>query len=84
LDTADLDFGIYRLLAARRQEVERFINEELPASVEAAFGDLLGAECKGIVERIQECKASIILEAEDEKAVLPDGTVNPNSWSAKK
>ena len=63
LDTADLDFGIYRLFAARRQEVERFINEELPASVDAAFADLLGEEFKGAAERLQELKASIVAEA---------------------
>ncbi|MCF8142445.1 MAG: hypothetical protein K9N21_00855 [Deltaproteobacteria bacterium] len=40
LDTADLDFAIYRLFAARREEVERFIDKELPASVDAAFSDL--------------------------------------------
>ena len=77
LDTADLDFGIYRLFAARREEVERFINEELPASVDAAFADLLGEEYKGASERLQELKASIISEVEDAKAILPDGTVKP-------
>ncbi|MEW6669767.1 MAG: hypothetical protein AB1512_31545 [Thermodesulfobacteriota bacterium] len=77
LDTADLDFGIYRLFAARRQEVEKFIAEELPASVDAVFADLLGAEFKGAAERLQELKASIVSEAEDEKAILPEGSVKP-------
>lgn len=37
LDTADFDFEIYRLLAARREEVKRLIKKELPASVDADF-----------------------------------------------
>ena len=77
LDTADLDVGIYRLFAARREEVERFIDEELPVSVDAAFSDLLGEEGKGAAERLQELTAQIVSEAEDEQAILPDGCINP-------
>jgi adenine-specific DNA-methyltransferase len=29
-DLSDLDFGIYRLLRLKRDEVEAFINEQLP------------------------------------------------------
>jgi len=32
---AELDFGIYRILGQRRGEVEKFIDEELVASIEA-------------------------------------------------
>ena len=77
LDTADLDFGIYRLFAARREEVERFINQELPASVDAAFADLLDEESKGAEERLQELTNEIVSEAEDQEAILPDGTIKP-------
>lgn len=37
LDDADLDFGIYRILRLRRQEVERFIEQDLVQRVERAF-----------------------------------------------
>ena len=34
-DCADLDFGIYRIMNHKRDAVERFITEQLPASVAA-------------------------------------------------
>ncbi|MFO7600295.1 MAG: hypothetical protein R6X27_10870 [Candidatus Desulfacyla sp.] len=77
LDTADLDFGIYRLFAARREEVERFIEKELPASVDAAFADLLDQEGKGASERLRELKTQIVSETEDDQAILPDGRIKP-------
>ncbi len=36
-DCADLDFGIYRIMNHKRNAVERFISEQLPASVAAAL-----------------------------------------------
>ena len=45
-DTADLDFGIYRLFSARREEVEKFIDEELPQQVESAFGRRRESRCR--------------------------------------
>ena len=36
-DCADLDFGIYRIMNHKRDAVERFISEQLPASVAAAL-----------------------------------------------
>ena len=32
-DCADLDFGIYRIMNHKRDAVERFINEQLPATI---------------------------------------------------
>lgn len=37
LDLSDLDFGIYRLLRLKRDEVEAFLDEQLPTSVAEAF-----------------------------------------------
>ena len=34
-DCADLDFGIYRIMNHKRDVVERFITEKLPANIEA-------------------------------------------------
>ncbi len=34
LDLADLDFGVYRVMAHRRQEIERFFDETLPRRIE--------------------------------------------------
>jgi adenine-specific DNA-methyltransferase len=32
-DQADLDFGIYRIMRMKRDEINRFIEEELPAQI---------------------------------------------------
>ena len=34
LDKSDLDFGIYRIMNIRKNEIEKFLNEDLPKKVE--------------------------------------------------
>jgi adenine-specific DNA-methyltransferase len=36
-ESSDLDFGIYRILNYKRDEVEKFINQKLPQIIEDAF-----------------------------------------------
>ena len=38
LDQADLDFGIYRIMNQKRDEVVRFLQKDLLPQVKAAFG----------------------------------------------
>ena len=44
LDTADLDFGLYRLFRLKRAEVEAFLDKQLPAEVDRAFETVTGEE----------------------------------------
>src|SRR5262249_1957109 len=37
LDSADLDFGIYRIMNAKRSEIERFLDKDLLPQVKEAF-----------------------------------------------
>jgi len=37
LEFADLDFGLYRLLHLKRNEVEAFLTDQLPRKVRDAF-----------------------------------------------
>ena len=39
LDQADLDFGIYRIMNARRDEITRFLERDLLPQVQKAFGE---------------------------------------------
>ena len=39
LDQADLDFGIYRIMNARRDEINRFLERDLLPQVREAFGE---------------------------------------------
>jgi hypothetical protein len=43
-DSADLDFGIYRIMNAKRSEVERFIEEDLLDAVEQGLAHLQAGE----------------------------------------
>lgn len=39
INRADLDFGIYRILNSRSQEIERYLSHTLPQAVKQALGD---------------------------------------------
>ena len=54
-DHAELDFGIYRIMNARRKEIERFINDDLLPQVRAVLS-------------AYECESRSVLQAELEKA----------------
>jgi adenine-specific DNA-methyltransferase len=55
IEAADLDFGIYRIMNAKREEITRFLNDELLPQVR---------ECLGLYER----ESRAVLQAELEKA----------------
>ncbi len=71
LEFADLDFGLYRLLHLKRDEIEAFLTKQLPQSVQDAFGTLVGeeraaleAELSRLVEIIKdEVGADAILDS---------------------
>ncbi len=50
LNQADLDFGIYRIMNQKRQEINRFLNDDLVPQVEAAFAQA-GGDKKALLER---------------------------------
>lgn len=54
LDVADLDFGLYRLFRLKRDEVEAFLNRQLPAEVEWAFAAVAGAEREALQKRVDD------------------------------
>ena len=75
-DLADLDFGIYRLFRLKKDELDKFINEQIPQAAEKAFADLaegdtgkLKAEGADLAQKIRE-----ELELD---AILDDGSLNP-------
>jgi len=46
-DAAELDFGIYRIMGERREEIEKYVNSRLPEVVEAALGSGAAARNAG-------------------------------------
>ena len=59
VDAADLDFGVYRIINYRRDQLQNFIDEELPTIVNAALdlkdgSDTAGKEIESLREQIPE------------------------------
>ncbi|MGM0575291.1 MAG: site-specific DNA-methyltransferase [Myxococcota bacterium] len=74
LDLSDLDFGIYKLLRLEREEIERFLGEQLPDSVEKAFQASAGKEREGLVAEVERL-AGELREQVGPDALAADGSV---------
>ena len=54
LDQADLDFGIYRIMNQKRDEITRFLDTELLPQVKMAFEQYHPADKKVLEEKLQQ------------------------------
>ncbi len=75
-DMADLDFGLYRLLRLKREEIEFFITEQLRDEIQAAFGSVNEEERDRLRESLKELAEKISDEISD-KAIRKDGSPDP-------
>lgn len=82
LDVADLDFGLYRLFHLKRDEVEAFLNKQLPAEVVRAFDAAAGAEREALQKRVDDL-ARRARESVADDAILPSGEPNSAHAAAK-
>ena len=58
-EASDLDFGIYRILNYKRNQIEKFIEEELKNKVETAFAKHKDERLTGINKRFEEAKDKV-------------------------
>ena len=68
-DGADLDFGIYRIINYRREQIENFIHEELPAIVNDALdansdAESARQEIETLTQRIVQTLGGNVLDAD--------------------
>lgn len=82
LDVADLDFGLYRLFRLKRDEVEAFLNKQLPAEVDRAFEAAAGAEREALQKRVDDLAERARASVADD-AILPSGEPKPAHAAAK-
>jgi len=75
-DYADLDFGIYRLLRLKRDEVEAFLTEQLPRRVDEVFKDAAG-DVHAQLERQLAGLAERVRQEIDADALTPTGEIKP-------
>lgn len=54
LDQSDLDFGIYRIMNYKRNEIEKFLNEDLLPQVKSELEKYMSVEQKGIEKELKE------------------------------
>jgi adenine-specific DNA-methyltransferase len=74
-DFADLDTGIYRLFRLREKELRRFIEDVLPAEVDAAFGADTSGQRQLAQEKVDELADRLREELADD-AVQPNGNLS--------
>lgn len=74
LDQADLDFGIYRIMNAKRTEISRFLNSELLPQVKEILG---GVETAGLETQLAQA-------VEQAKAIGIDPEIAPKVQQIKK
>lgn len=59
IDSPDLDFGVYRILNQKRDEILRFMNEDLINAVDAEFGKYDDETRTQIVDEIKALERTI-------------------------
>jgi len=76
-EASDLDFGIYRILNYKREQIRDFIENRLKDIVESSFEKHKGALAENIGERFNRVKENVE-KALGKNAILPTGDLNPN------
>ena len=71
-ELSDLDFGIYRLFRLKKDELDKFINDQIPQAAAKAFGGITAADRSAIVLYYEEVKAQVVEE-------FGDGALDKNS-----
>jgi len=71
---ADLDFGIYRIMNQKRDEINRFIDEKLLTIIDSALLDFSSANKEEAEAELEELKKKVC-ETIAEDAILPNGDV---------
>jgi adenine-specific DNA-methyltransferase len=73
-DVADLDFGVYRILNEKRDDIERFIEEDLVEGVREELRAYEEGQAEALREEVEEAKQTV-QETLSEYAIQSDGTV---------
>jgi len=75
-DQADLDFGIYRIMRMKHDEINKFIEEDLPIQITKGLKELaelnVSSEIIKIDEQIADAKANTVFSDLTKTAVLAD------------
>jgi adenine-specific DNA-methyltransferase len=59
LDQADLDFGIYRIMNQKREEIEQFLGRDLLPQVKTAFAQFEGEDLQAVRDELDKLKKTL-------------------------
>lgn len=59
MDQADLDFGIYRIMNYKREEIEKFLNEDLLPQVSKQLEKYISVKQKNLKEELEDLKKTL-------------------------
>jgi len=74
-DVADLDFGIYRVLNEKRDDIERFIDEELVEAVHEELAAYETGQVEALEQEVEEAAQNVRANL-SEDAIQPDGSLS--------
>jgi len=75
-DSSELDFGIYRILKYKREQVEKFINQDLPAIIEKEFEKHKEENIERLKDEFDKIKNDLI-NSLGKNALTPTGEIKP-------
>jgi len=74
-ETSDLDFGIYRILNYKREQIKKFVDKDLINKVEFAFEKHKSETLKDINQRFEDAKQKVI-QSLGQDAFTPTGELD--------
>jgi len=69
-ESADLDFGIYRIMNKKRDVIEKFIEKDLIAAVDAEFGKVSNADKAQLLTEVEALAGKLGIGVDDDPATL--------------
>jgi adenine-specific DNA-methyltransferase len=72
MDRADLDFGFYRIMHTKAEQVQEFIEKDLLQTVKMAFGEQSGQNSRKLLEKASQK----VIQTLGEDALDADGNLN--------
>lgn len=69
-ESADLDFGIYRIMNKKRDVIEKFIEKDLIAAVDAEFGKVSHADKAQLLTEVEALAGKLGIGVDDDSAAL--------------
>ncbi|WP_051168077.1 DNA methyltransferase [Marinospirillum minutulum] len=75
LDQPELDFGLYRIMHARKDDINRFIEQDLPSIAQDAFADFAGQDKAQLEQELEDIINGLRAARRSEEQIKQDEEV---------